>query len=192
MNSMMNRCLRSVLIGIGLASAACTGEGYSENAEEDAAKLESELVYGKTETIGALPDILEGDGDLWTQNGRQTSFLVSAFYVGLEPNNVATYWVQVALQEEFIPDHTRIEFQGLVHSQLPTQWNINTVTCNGIAVSGVIRDKSWTYKTVYQDPSPSTTTNCFSFVSIKADGDGWDNTGNAQAKITFSPTITFR
>jgi len=190
MNSVANRCLHLTVIGLGMTAFACTGEAYPEGAEENVARSESELVYAQTVTLGSIPTILEGDGDLWTQNGRNTSFFVSAFFDGWEPNNVAVYWVQVDLQEEFIPDHTRLEYAGPMRVQMPTTWTIQSLTCNPIAVSGVIQNKSWTFKTVYQDPSPNTTTNCFSFVSIKADGDGWDNSGNAQVKITFSPTVT--
>jgi hypothetical protein len=189
MKSMTNHWVLLASLGLGLASSACGG---AMDAEEDPSLAGTELVYGKTETISSVPNVLEGDADLYTQNGRNTSYYFSASFLRLDPGNVAVYFVELDLQEEHIPDHTRLQFLGEVSSQLPTTWNIQTINCDFFETSGVIPNKSWSFKTVYQNATPGATTNCFTYLSIKADGGGVDNTGNAQAKVTFSPTITFQ
>jgi hypothetical protein len=184
MKSIANRWLIVASIGIGLGASACSSAGGAEDAT---ASAESELVtnVGATVNIGALPNVLEGDADLYTQNGRTTGWSLSAGLLRMEPNNVAVYQVDVELQEDFIPDHTRLQFFGEVRAQLPQTMTMSSIDCNSFAGSGQIAGHQWNFVSVYSDPNPSTTHSCVSAISIKPDGNGVDNTGNAQAFVTF-------
>lgn len=184
MKSILNRFLVAASLGFGLGASACSS---AEGAAEPIDKAESELVtnVGATVTIGSLPNVLEGDADLYTQNGRFTDWALSAGLLRMEPNNVAVYLVEVDLQEEFIPDHSLIQFFGEVRAQLPQTMKASGIDCDSFSQSGKIAGHQWNFVSVYNAPNPSTTHSCVSAISIRPDGNGVDNTGNAQATVTF-------
>lgn len=189
MKSILNRVLVVGAIGIGLGTSACSS---AEGAGEPIGSAESELVtnVGATVNIGALPNVLEGDADLYTQNNRFTDWSLSAGLLRMEPNNVAVYLVEVDLQEEFIPDHSKLQFFGEVRAQLPTTMKMSSIDCNSFSGSGKIAGHQWNFVSVYSDPNPNTTHSCVSAISIRPDGNGVDNTGNAQATVTFRAVPT--
>jgi len=187
MKSIVNRFLIVVSIGIGFGTSACSGAEGAGDAEEATGSVESELVTNVASTvlIGSLPNVLEGDADLYTQNGRTTGWSLSAGLLRMEPNNVAVYQVDVELQEDFIPDHTRLQSLGEVRAQLPQTMTMSGADCDSFVGSGQIPGHQFNFVSVYSDPNPSTTHSCVSAISIKPDGNGVDNTGNAQALVTF-------
>jgi hypothetical protein len=187
MKSIANRFLIVASIGIGLGASGCSSAEGAGDTEETTASLESELVtnVGATVTIGSLPNLLEGDADLYTQNGRTTGWYLSAGLLRLEPNNVAVYQVDVELQEDFIPDHSRLQFFGEVRAQLPRTMTMSGIDCDSFESWGAITGHQWNFVSVYNDPNPSTTHSCVSAISIRPDGNGVDNTGNARATVTF-------
>lgn len=189
MKSIVNRFLIVASMGIGLGASACSG---AEGAGEPIGTAESELVtnVGNTVTIRSLPNVLEGDADLYTQNGRTTDWFLSAGLLRMEPGNVAVYQVEVDLQEEFIPDHTLLQSFGEVRVQLPQTMTMSSIDCDSFSQSGKILGHQFNFVSVYSDPNASTTHSCVSAISIRPDGNGPDNTGNAQATVTFRAVPT--
>jgi hypothetical protein len=189
MKSIANRFLILASMGIGLGASACSS---AEGAGEATDKVESALVtnVGATVTIRSLPNVLEGDADLYSQNGRTTGWYLSAGLLRMEPNNVAVYQVDVELQEDFIPDHTLLQSFGEVRAQLPQTMTMSSIDCDNFAGSGTIAGHQWGFVSVYNDPNASTTHSCVSAISIRPDGNGVDNTGNAQAIVTFRAVPT--
>jgi len=190
MKSIANRCLVVACVGVGLGTFGC---GSAEGAgEATASSVESELVtnVGGNALIGTLPNVLEGDADLYTQNGRTTGWSLAAGLLRMEPNNVAVYQVDVELQEDFIPDHTRLQSFGEVRVQLTQTMTMSGIDCDSFSGSGEIIGHHFDFQSVYRDPNPDTTHSCVSAISIKPDGNGVDNTGNAQAFVSFRAVPT--
>jgi hypothetical protein len=189
MKSIANRFLIVATMGIGLGASACSSaEDVGEATDTEQSALVTNV--GATVTIRSLPTVLEGDADIYSQNGRSTSWYLSAGLLRMEPNHVAVYQVDVELQEQFIPDHTLLQFFGEVRAQLPQTMTMSSIDCENFAGSGQIPGHQGNFESVYSDANASTTHNCVSAISIRPDGNGFDNTGNAQATVTFRAVPT--
>lgn len=192
MISLANRRACLALLALGLSSIGCAGgtdtatdeanpEGADTKGEVSTAELPLNSLYG---TIDKVPWVMNGDADLYTQNGRQTDVQLYTHYLRLDPGNKAIFWVELSLQETFWPDQSRIYFAGEVSTQVPLNWTVQSISCADSWDTGSIYDKSWDFKPFAVAPNT-----CIYNASIRVDGNGPDNTGNAQAKLWFNPTI---
>ncbi|HEY5958459.1 MAG TPA: hypothetical protein VIV60_17970 [Polyangiaceae bacterium] len=188
MKSLLNRWLLLASIGAGMASSACAEAdhpGASDGADA-VAEAQEPLVF--TSLLPSVPDVLAGDADLYTQNGRSTQYSIYVQKQRLEGGNVAVFWVDVHLIEQYYPDGSHLHYAGEQRVTLP--WYVTDFNCDAVSLNGFIYDKSWNFKTVYS-VNAATTQNCISFASIRVDGNGPDNTGNAQVQLSYDPEIVW-